>query len=222
MSQGDCILAFSWGRKKDAERLLPQIEQPADIRKTEMSKPYSGVWPFPDLVSLLHLAAYHGWVDVAIDLITKYKCETNCKDSYGHTPLHYAAYNNCLEVVRYFINEQHCDPMTKEGGVIHHFTMLVAMAISILPCTSSVRHTVTHYVGTMMVIHHFTVLVAMVISILPCTSSVRHTVTHYVRTTMVKHHFTLLVRIIAVLTLCNTYYLQVWTHWLKTRMARLQ
>ena len=62
---------------------------------------------------LLHLAASHGWKKIIIDLITKYKCVTNCKDSNGHTPLHYAASNNHLEVIRFLINEQHCDPMTK-------------------------------------------------------------------------------------------------------------
>ena len=65
-------------------------------------------------VSLLHLAAVHGWVEIVIDLITKHKCETNCKDSRGRTPLLYAASNNHLEVVRYFINEQHCDSMTRD------------------------------------------------------------------------------------------------------------
>ena len=64
---------------------------------------------------LLHAAAHHGWMDTVIDLIAKYKCDTNCKDSDGHTPLHYAARNNHLEVVRYFINEQHCDPMTRDN-----------------------------------------------------------------------------------------------------------
>ena len=62
----------------------------------------------------LHLAAVYGWIGVVTDLITKYKCDTNCKDSRGWTPLHYAASNNHLEVVRYFINEQHCDPITRD------------------------------------------------------------------------------------------------------------
>ena len=68
-----------------------------------------------DLLAMLHLAARHGWVNTVIDLITKYKCDTNCKDSHGCTPLHYAASNNHLEVVRYFIDEKHCDPMTRDN-----------------------------------------------------------------------------------------------------------
>ena len=64
---------------------------------------------------MLHLAAREGWMDIIIDLITKYKCDTNCKDSHGLTPLHYAVINNHLEAVRYLINEQHCDPMTRDN-----------------------------------------------------------------------------------------------------------
>ena len=101
--------AFKAENKQGAERLLPLITQPADIRTTTIY-----IW-YAEQISLLHLAAHHGWMDIIIDLITKYKCDTNCKDSNGHTPLHYAASKNRLEVVRYFINEQHCDSMTRDN-----------------------------------------------------------------------------------------------------------
>ena len=110
----ECVEAFKKGYgKEDAERLLPQIEQPADLR-TITSK-CTGPKGNTSLVSLLHLAAVHGWMDIIIVLITKCKCDTNCKDSDGCTPLHYAVNNNCLEVVKYLINEQHCDPMTRDN-----------------------------------------------------------------------------------------------------------
>ena len=111
--ESKCVLAFNTGNKQDAERLLPQITRPADIRTTTLL--ISNVRWSAEQISLLHLAARHGWMDIIIDLITKYKCDTNCKDSHGHTPLHYAAINNHLEVVRYFINEQHCDPITRDN-----------------------------------------------------------------------------------------------------------
>ena len=104
--ESKCVNAFIFGNKRDAERLLPQITQPADVRTI--------IYFFCE-VSLLHLAARHGWMDTIIELITKYKCDTNCKDSHGCIPLHYAVINNHLEVVRYFSNEQHCDPMTKDN-----------------------------------------------------------------------------------------------------------
>ena len=65
--------------------------------------------------SLLHYAARHGWLDVVIELATKYKCDVNCKDDLGYTPLHDASENDHLEVMKYLIKEQHCDPMTRDN-----------------------------------------------------------------------------------------------------------
>ena len=105
MSQqvSECLDAFRQGNKEDAVRLLPQIQQPAKVRGDRW-KP-----------SLLHYAAKHGWLDVVIELATKYKCDVNCKDEIGNTPLHSAAQ---LELMKYLINEQHCDPMTRNND--HH------------------------------------------------------------------------------------------------------
>ena len=113
--------AIELGHKQDAKRQLLQIEQPADFRTTTWNVLGVRQW-YTREVSLLHQAAAHGWMDIIIDLITKYKCDTNCKDSHGQTPLHYAVNNNHLEVVRYFINEQHCDPMTRhnDGRTLLH------------------------------------------------------------------------------------------------------
>ena len=111
MSQevSECLEAFEKGNKEDAVRLLPQIQQPAKVRDAD--------WKY----SLLHYAARHGWLDVVIELATKYKCDLNCKDMFGRTPLHYAAMNDQLEVMKYLINEQHCDPMTRDND---HYTPL--------------------------------------------------------------------------------------------------
>ena len=117
----ECLEAFKRGNKRNAERLLPQIRQPADIRTIRYhTEVVNGIesdikWRS----SLLHLAAAHGWMDVVIDLITKYKCDANCKSVYTVcTPLHYdSAFHDILEVVsirHFIINEQHCDPMTKD------------------------------------------------------------------------------------------------------------
>ena len=66
--KSECVRAFEQGNKQDAEQLLPHIRQPAaDIRTTKLYLP--NVWWYARLVSLLHLAAHHGWVDVIIDLI---------------------------------------------------------------------------------------------------------------------------------------------------------
>ena len=124
--ESECLEAFIRGNKRDAERLLPQILQPAKVRTTRdytiVVKPIrrliSGITSSLFIIvahhsSLLHLAAAHGWMDVVIDLISKNKCDPNCKNSkdIDCIPLHYASAAGHLEVVRYFINEQHCDPM---------------------------------------------------------------------------------------------------------------
>ena len=93
------------GIKEDAVRLLPQIQQPAKVRHAYLFKS-----------SLLHYATRHGWLDVVIELATKYKCDVNCKDKFEDTPLHYAAMYDQLEVMKYLINEQHCDPMTRNNN----------------------------------------------------------------------------------------------------------
>ena len=118
--ESECLEAFEQGNKRDAERLLPQIRQPAKVMirmiwwwATVIVKVNGIAIDIHHQSSLLHLAAVHGWMDVVIDLITKYKCDPNCKNYLELTPLHYASKAGHLEVVRYFINEQHCDPMTK-------------------------------------------------------------------------------------------------------------
>ena len=49
-----------------------------------LAKNKNGETPMFNLITrticLLHLAAYHGWMDILIDLITKYKFNTNCTD----------------------------------------------------------------------------------------------------------------------------------------------
>ena len=107
----ECVVAFKSGNKLVTEQLLPSIPEPATITTTfEMSDMYCGAI---SLVSLLHLAAYWGWRNIVNALVSVYKCAANCKDNEGHIPLHYAALNGHLEVMKYFIVELHCDPMDK-------------------------------------------------------------------------------------------------------------
>ena len=115
----ECERAFEFRHKSSAVRLLPLVRRPADIRVETTNDSIPGVWwSYRHVsVSLLHLATVHGWMDVIIDLIKKYKCDVYLKDSDGRTPMHYAAMSQLdhLEVVRYFIMEQHCDPMRKDS-----------------------------------------------------------------------------------------------------------
>ena len=116
MSQevSECLDAFEKGNKEDAVRLLPQIQRPAKVKGGDEN------------AYLLHYAARHGWLDVVIELATKYKCDVNCKNLIGSTPLHNAATYDQLEVMKYLINEQHCDPMTRNN---FHYTLLHSACI---------------------------------------------------------------------------------------------
>ena len=118
----DCVSAFKNGSKPvEAKQLLSCIPEQTvvDVTTTFEFSSYGMI----ALVSLVHLAAYWGWENVATVLVSVYKCATNCKDKEGHIPLHYAAYNGHLEVVKYFIVETHCDPMNRnnDGGTPLHF-----------------------------------------------------------------------------------------------------
>ena len=95
--------AFRKGNEEDAVRMLPQIEQPANVRGGNRK------------AFLLHHAAWHGWLDIVIELATKYKCDVNCRDVFGDTPLHEAAWNGQLKVTKYLVNKQHCNPMTRNN-----------------------------------------------------------------------------------------------------------
>ena len=109
----DYVIAFKSGNKLVAEQLLPRIPQPVAITTTfKFSRLSYGVLA---LVSLVHLAAYWGWRNVVTALVSVYKCAANCKDEKGHIPLHYAAYNGHLEVVKYFVIELLCDPMDRNN-----------------------------------------------------------------------------------------------------------
>ena len=67
------------------------------------------------MVTLLHLSAYWGWGNVVTALVSVYYCAANSKDSHGQIPLHYAACNGHLEVVKYFTAQLQCDPMEKDN-----------------------------------------------------------------------------------------------------------
>ena len=108
-----CWDAFEYRDHKEAVRLLPLVKEPNKIKRSHRA------W---DNTSLLHLSSGYGWLDVTNDLITKYHCDPQEKDSDGQTCLHWAARDNRVNVMRYLINEYHCDPMATDryGDTVLH------------------------------------------------------------------------------------------------------
>ena len=100
----DCVIAFKSADERAVKQLLSHI-RPSVVRttfnfRTDVTE-----------VSLLHLAAFWGWKDVAVLLVAEHDCSATCKDGYDHSPLHYASFNGHLNLVMYFITELHSDPM---------------------------------------------------------------------------------------------------------------
>ena len=86
------------------------------------------------IVTLLHLAAYHGWLDICKQLITVYKYNPHVQYSFGSLtkistqtnlnsrlppppPLFYATLGGHYEVITYLINKCNCNPhqQSEEG-----------------------------------------------------------------------------------------------------------
>ena len=113
MAKEKCLWTFKNGTMGEALQLLPKLEagQADSIRMvTSIDEEWSHD---PALVSLLHLAAYRGWLVVIDELATNYGCDINWRDNSGFIPLHYAALNGQLEVADYFITKHGCDPESK-------------------------------------------------------------------------------------------------------------
>ena len=110
MSASRLIDAFKDGDKRLAQRLFDSNPSLYDWYKLTTfqsllcDKPVGGV-------SLLHLAAYWGWEDFTERLVTSHGDAIT--DGEGNIPLHYAAYNGHLDLVRYFIAARDCDPIAE-------------------------------------------------------------------------------------------------------------
>ena len=83
-----CYDAFHYGRREEAVRLLKQVKDPRTV-KSEND------------FTLLHCAAYHGWLDVVKEMITEHQFNPECEDKDGNTPLSKARGNGKLTVVDY-------------------------------------------------------------------------------------------------------------------------
>ena len=116
-----CVTAFKQGNHDQAVQLLPQLQQPGDVT-TEFKMPIRWQKQPSTNVTLLHLAAYHGWLDIVKRLYIP-----DCRDSSDRTPLIYATAGGCLPVIDYLITEYDCDPttLTRYGSLALHLACLI-------------------------------------------------------------------------------------------------
>ena len=83
-----CYEAFNYGRREEALRLLKKVKNPRTVKDSNN-------------FTLLHCAAYHGWLDVVKDLINDHDFDPDCEDDSGNTPLSKAKSNGKQSVVDY-------------------------------------------------------------------------------------------------------------------------
>ena len=83
-----CYDAFNYGRQEEALRLLKKVKNPHVVKSSNN-------------FTILHCAAYHGWMDVVKQLINEHQFDPHCKDNEGNTPLSKARSNGKQRVVDY-------------------------------------------------------------------------------------------------------------------------
>ena len=83
-----CYDAFNYGRREEALTLLKQVKDPRTVKSKND-------------FTLLHCAAYHGWLDVVKKMITEHQFNPECEDKNGNTPLSKARSNGKHTVVDY-------------------------------------------------------------------------------------------------------------------------
>ena len=119
--------AFKNGEYKRASELLQNVRDPNNIDLLQFyPEKYKHVHCKTYYVSLLHLAAYYGWLDICHQLITEYEYNPHVPNVFGSLtvpislyiqlpqprppPLFYATLSGNYEVVKYLINKCNCDP----------------------------------------------------------------------------------------------------------------
>ena len=112
-TESECIRSFILADHDKATQLLPSLHQPAAVRTSYTFTFIDASTKLCTNVSLLHLAALHGWMDIVTNLVNLYENDCECRDNREIAPLHYAAYGGSLPVVKYLITEQNCDPNSR-------------------------------------------------------------------------------------------------------------
>ena len=83
-----CFDAFKSGKREEALRLLKEIDDPHAVKSN-------------DNFTILHCAAYNGWLSVVKEMINDHKFEPDYMDDDGNTPLMIAKSNSKQPVVNY-------------------------------------------------------------------------------------------------------------------------
>ena len=83
-----CYDAFNYNIREEALRLLKQVKNPRTVKSKNN-------------FTILHCAAFHGWLDGVKQLIIEHQFDADCEDDDGNTPLSKAKSNGKQTVVDY-------------------------------------------------------------------------------------------------------------------------
>ena len=138
----ECADVFRNGDYKGALELLQKVSNPKSIKVSNFfTQNYKPIYSIQyEKISLLRVAAYHGWLDICHKLIAEYKYDPCVHGTFGSLtetsyiyipqykpshfrtsssfvfqhipppPLFYATLRGKHEIITYLINKYHCDP----------------------------------------------------------------------------------------------------------------
>ena len=106
ISSDICLKSFVDGERREAERLLEQIEEPNALKPKDEENGRT----------LLHWAAHWGWQETVEKLVEHYHFDPMVRSNDGRVPLHNACFSGCLEVVQYLIVKCKCDSMCEDDN----------------------------------------------------------------------------------------------------------
>ena len=113
----------------DFHTALPLLENMTSEQLSQLT--------LPDKCTPLHYACRHGRVDVAQQLITKFKYSIESKNLKGHTPLHTAAQYGQVSIIKYLLHNLFS---TGESLKLGFGSMLADNLTSIFQCKLSKSH----------------------------------------------------------------------------------
>ena len=209
--------SFMNGQYQRASHLLQKVRDPNNIGLLYFyPEKYKHTYCNTYKVSLLHLAAYHGWLGICHRLITLYEYNPHVQYSFSSLtkvstqyrfysrlpppPLFYATLSAHYEVLTYFINEYNCDPhqQSEDGETLLYLACLgghykiVAYLISKCDCNpnTGVRYNPLHGAckeGNLGIVNYLTSLSSVDVNIRDDSGyTPLHTACHYGQLDIIK------------------------------------
>lgn len=113
----ECIKVFKRKNIESVKQYLSLVPNPTAIKVTYQPE-WDEYFVNPRHVTLLHLAAEHGWINICRELIKLYKFHPDVTDDQQvYTPLHYAIGGKRFSTVRVLLEEFNCDPHCSKSPV---------------------------------------------------------------------------------------------------------